>query len=75
MWHLPPRHDRKLRFKPVQQPDPTPREIARACLEVQKTWDDATREARRVVKSQAVQLRRIELTDEARQAFETFGDE
>lgn len=44
-------------------------------MEVQKTWDDATREARRVVKSQAVQLRRIELTDEARQAFETFGDE
>lgn len=75
VWQLPLRTDRRLRHKPERQRDPTPREIAQACRELQAHWDEATREARRVVKSQAVQLRRIELTDEARQAFETFGDE
>ena len=30
-WGLPPRHDRKLRAKPVRQRDPTPTEIRAAC--------------------------------------------
>ena len=75
VWRLPLRNDRRLRFKPERQRDPTPREIAQACRELQTQWDEATREARRVVKSQPVQMRRVEMTDEARQAFETFGDE
>lgn len=75
VWHLPLRNDRRLRHKPERQRDPTPREIAKACLEVQARWDEATREARRVVKDQPVQLRRIEMTDEAWQVFEQMGDE
>ena len=42
VWDLPPRHDRRLRFKPVRQRDPTPREIAQACREIQARWDAHT---------------------------------
>lgn len=69
VWHLPPRHDRKLRAKPLRQPDPTPAEIKSACLEIQATWDEATREDRRVIKTQHVRMQRIEMTDEARNAL------
>jgi hypothetical protein len=31
VWELPPRHDRRLRAKPVRQRDPTPTEIRAAC--------------------------------------------
>ena len=70
VWDLPRRHDRKLRARPVRQRDPTPREIARLSLEIQATWSEDTREDRRVVKTQHVSLRRIELTDEQRRATE-----
>lgn len=69
VWHLPPRHDRKLRAKPVRQRDPSPREIAQACREIQSTWNEHTREERRVTKTQHVTLHRIELTDDAREAI------
>jgi hypothetical protein len=74
VWHLPPRHDRRLRAKPARQPDPTPREIAQACREIQAAWTEETREDRRVTKTAFVSLKRIEMTDEARQVFEEFDD-
>jgi hypothetical protein len=75
VWQLPPRHDRKLRAKPVRQKDPTPREIAHACLEIQAKWTAEIREERSVTKTQHVSLRRVELTDEARDAFLSWGDD
>lgn len=75
VWSLPPRHDRRLRAKPARQPDPTPREIALACLEIQATWTEEVREDRRVTKSAPVSLKRIEMTDEAWQAYREMGDE
>ena len=58
-WALPKRHDRRLRSKPVRQRDPTPDQIEAACIRIQSTWDDRTREMRAVYKSQHVMLRRI----------------
>lgn len=75
VWNLPPRHDRRLRAKPVRQADPTPREIAQACREIQATWSEEVREDRKVTKSQPVTMRRIELTDEAWQELDNQGDE
>lgn len=75
VWHLPPRHDRRLRAKPARQPDPTPREIAQACREIQAKWTDEMREDRQVLKTQHFHLRQIEMTDEARQAFYEWHDE
>ena len=68
-WHLSKRLDRSLRYKPRRQRDPTPREIAQACREIQAGWDDRTREDRCVYKRQPVQLRPIDMTDEAREAM------
>jgi hypothetical protein len=77
VWHLPLRNDRRLRFKPKRcdMRDPTPREIIQACKEIQAKWDARTREERSVIKTQHVSLRRIEMTDEAREAFGQFEDE
>lgn len=75
VWELPPRHDRRLRFKPVKCADPTPREIARACLQIQQTWTEDVREERRVVKTQSVSLRRIDTTEDARDALAQWGDD
>jgi len=74
VWQLPPRHDRRLRAKPARQRDPTPREIAQACREIQATWSVEVRDDRCVYKRQPVTLRRIELTDEAREAMEEQAD-
>lgn len=74
VWELPPRHDRRLRAKPVRQKDPTPREIEQAKRQIQATWSEETREDRRVIKTAHVSLRRIELTDDARQAYEEVDD-
>lgn len=64
---LPPRHDRKLRWKPKRSEtrDPTPREIAQACREIQARWDERTREERAVTKTQHVTLRFVATPDEA----------
>lgn len=62
-WSLPKRHDRRLRMKPKRQRDPTPIEIESACLRIQATWDDRTREARAVYKTQHVEVRHVTLSD------------
>ena len=64
VWHLPRRHDRRLRAKPERQRDPTTTEIRAACLRIQATWDDRTREERRVTKSRGFSVQRIEVPDE-----------
>lgn len=77
VWQLPLRNDRRLRYKPKRSEyrDPTPREIKAACRRIQATWTEDTREMRAVIKTQHVTLRRIELTDEARDALDQIGDE
>jgi hypothetical protein len=77
VWNLPLRNDRRLRFKParVDRRDPTPSEIRKACLEIQSRWDERTRGERQVVKATQFVLKRIELTNEARDAMEGFADE
>lgn len=75
VWELPRRHDRRKRFKPARQADPTPREIAQACREIQARWTDEIREDRCVQKRQPVTLKRVEMTDEARAAIDSWGDE
>ena len=74
---MPPRNDRRLRFKPrrCDMRDPTPREIKQACKEIQAKWDARTREERAVIKTQHVSLRRVEMTDEAREALGQLEDE
>ena len=57
VWALPPRHDRRFRAKPLRQADPTPAEIAAACIRLQASWDEKTRDDRRVQKTQHVTLR------------------
>lgn len=74
VWELPRRHDRKLRQKPVRQPDPTTTEIQQACLRIQETWTDDVREDRRVTKTQHVSLKRVPLEGEARDHVEYDGD-
>jgi hypothetical protein len=63
VWALPPRHDRKLRSRPRRQRDPTLADIEAACLRIQSTWDDRTREMRAVAKTPAVTVRHISLRD------------
>ena len=75
VWHLPPRHDRRLRAKPIRQRDPTPREIQQSCKDIQATWSEDVREDRRVIKSQPVSLKRIEMTDEAWQEHDSQAGE
>ena len=77
VWDLPLRNDRRLRFKPKRSEmrDPTPREIIQACKEIQAKWDERTREERAVIKTQHVSLRRIEMTEEAWEAFDQLEGE
>lgn len=77
VWNLPLRNDRRLRFKPAkgEARDPTPGEIRKACLEIQSRWDDRTRGERQVIKARQFVLKRIELTNDAREALEGFSDE
>lgn len=73
-WQLPPRHDRRLRAKPKRVADPTTTEIQQRCLELQATWTEDVREQRRVIKTQHVTLRRIELDADTRSHVEYDGD-
>lgn len=59
LWRLPLRNDRRLRSKPERSRDPTPAEIRAATERIQATWDDRTREMRRVSKPQAVSVQRV----------------
>jgi hypothetical protein len=70
VWDLPPRHDRRLRFKPIRQRDPTAREIAQACREIQARWDAHTRHERQVTKPVSYEVREVELPPDLR----TFGE-
>lgn len=64
-WKLPLRNDRRLRFKPArgEMVDPSPEDIAERCKAIQATWDDATREARSVVKRQGFSVQRIRIAN------------
>jgi len=62
VWQLPLRNDRRLRHKPVRQADPTPQQIRAACAKFQARWDDHTREARRVTKSQPLEVRHVSVS-------------
>lgn len=75
VWRLPLRTDRRLRWKPrrCEMRDPTPREIAQACKEIQAKWDDRTRHERLVLKPRLMQLEQIETPPELRIYAE--GDE
>ena len=64
VWQLPPRHDRRMRSKPRRMADPSTTEIQQLCCEIQATWSEDVRENRRVAKTQAVTLHRLELSDE-----------
>lgn len=77
LWELPLRNNRALRYKPArgEMRDPTPSEIEQRCKEVQARWDDRTRQERAVIKPRPVTLKRIEMSDEARQAFDGFSVE
>lgn len=65
VWGLQPRTDCKLRWKPKRTEcrNPTTRQIRAACLRIQATWDDATREQRRVRKADGVQIPFIRIAD------------
>ena len=67
VWQLPP--DRRLRAKPVRQPDPTPSQIKAACIRIQSQWTEDVREDRRVTKTEPVSLKRVELAGDDRQAM------
>lgn len=47
---LPKRHDRKKRYKPPRQRDPTPKEIEERCKKIRDRWSEATESERRVEK-------------------------
>lgn len=88
VWHLPPRHDRRYRFKPAREvpPDAAEEAASQASLNlapqiaarvtcVQITWDDRTRADRQVVKPQAFSVRVIDVPAEAAGLLEEFeGD-
>lgn len=63
---LAPRHDRRFRFKPKRSEcrDPTPAEIREATQRIRASWDAATEQERRVVKTQFFQLRSYSLPEE-----------
>lgn len=63
VWHLPKRHDRRMRAKPERHRDPTPDEIQAACVRIQATWDDRTREMRCVCKTEPLTLKRISISE------------
>jgi len=67
VWSLPPRHDRRLRFKPKERPkDPTPKELIERCAAVRALWDERTEEARRVAKPKPYTVKEIETPPDLR---------
>lgn len=47
---LPKRHDRKKRYKPPRNSDPTPSMIRQRCKKIRDKWSEATEAERRVQK-------------------------
>ncbi len=85
---LPPRHDRRLRFKPPRPEKPTPEEIAasEASLDLapmvaaratneSSLWTEEVRAQRQVKKPTAFELRPIEVPPEARDLFDDLNRE
>jgi hypothetical protein len=74
---LPPRHDRRLRFRPdrTEPDDPTPSQIKAACREIQARWDDNTRRLRAVSKPQEFEVPYVEVPPEAREFFDDINRE
>lgn len=70
VWGLPPRNDRRLRHKPDAARDPTTTEIQISCLAIQATWNDNTREARRVIKTRRATVRILDVPEDLRDAIE-----
>jgi hypothetical protein len=56
--------------QPLRQRDPTAREIAQACREIQARWDAHTRHERQVTKPTSFEVREVELPPDLR----TFGE-
>ena len=91
VWGLPPRNDRKRRYKPSRRErmlDPTPAEleasensldlapmVAARVTVVQATWSLEDRDARQVTKPQPFTLAKIELTDEMREILDDLNHE
>ena len=91
VWGLPPRNDRKRRYKPSRGErmlDPTPAEleasensldlapmVAARVTVVQATWSLEVRHDRQVNKPTPFTLARIELTDEVRDFMDDLNDE
>lgn len=73
---LPPRHDRRYRYKPKRSEyrDPTPEEIREGCLRVQATWDAKTEIDRRVQKPQPFSLKTYETPGELQDAGDFWAD-
>jgi G3E family GTPase len=73
---LAPRHDRRFRFKPKRSEcrDPTPAEIREATQRIRASWDAATEQERRVVKTQFFQLRAYSLPEELQDSPEIQPD-
>lgn len=86
-WALPKRHDRRLRRKPDCLPPPTPEEIAASennlslapmiaarvtCVQI--SWTEATRAERLVSKPPLFTVAKVELTDEARAAMDSWDE-
>lgn len=73
LWELPPRHDRKTRYRPEAIVDPTPSEIQKRAAEIRAGWDEHTEQLRRVTKPHVVSLKEIELTQETRRYIDLSG--
>ena len=69
---LPPRHDRRFRFKPKRSEmrDPRPSEIKKLCAEIQARWDESTREHRLVTKTRHVTVLRFDVPADIRHEVE-----
>ena len=91
VWGLPPRNDRRRRYKPSRVErmlDPTPEELAASensldlapmvaarVTVVHATWSLEDRHERQVTKPTPFTLARIELTDEVRDLMDDLNDE
>jgi len=56
---LSPRMDCTRRYKPERGRDPSPSQIASACLRIQATWDETTRESRAAYKRNHIQVKEV----------------
>lgn len=90
-WHLPPRNDRKRRYKPSRiermlDPDEDELAASQASLDlapmvaervtcVQATWSEEVRAERHMVKPEPFRLARLETPDEMRDAVDDLNQE